>query len=308
MSEVAIDLRENSRAVMAAGSQSFDFAAKALPEWQREGARYLYVWCRHCDDKVDMAPTLPEKLANVRALEEQTKLSWIDIPADDLVFRAFGQVCSGYQIPREYPLDLLAGMRADAEGKRYETLEDLELYCYYVAGTVGLMMCHVMGISNPAALHHAVDLGIAMQLTNISRDVREDFEQGRIFLPLQWLREAGIPPEDLMNEAYRPALVNVVDRLLAHAREKYRSGDRGLRYLHWRSALAIRVASGVYSGIGREVLRRGPRAWDQRCFTTKFTKLKLALAAAFRSALEVPARARKPWAAKPIETLWRPSV
>jgi phytoene synthase len=306
MSEQLAELQENSRAVMAAGSQSFDFAAKALPEWQREGARYLYTWCRHCDDRVDMAPTLAEKLTNVAKLEEQTKLSWIDIPPGDLVFRAFGQVCSGYQIPREYPLDLLAGMRADAEGRRYETIEDLELYCYYVAGTVGLMMCHVMGVSNPAALHHAVDLGIAMQLTNISRDVREDFEQGRVFLPLSWLREAEIPENDLMNEKYRDALVGVVNRLLAHAKAKYASGDRGLRYLHWRSALAIRVASGVYSGIGREVLRRGPRAWDERCFTTKLTKIRLALAAAFRSALEVPARARRPWAARPIETLWRP--
>jgi len=300
------ELRENSRAVMAAGSQSFDFAAKALPEWQREGARYLYVWCRHCDDRVDMAPTLPEKLANVAELEARTKLSWIDVPESDLVFRAFGQVSSAYKIPREYPLDLLAGMRADAEGKRYETLADLELYCYQVAGTVGLMMCHVMGISNPAALHHAVDLGIAMQLTNISRDVREDFEQGRLFIPLSWLREAGIPENDLMNEAYRPRLVAVVERLLAHARAKYASGDRGLRYLHWRSALAIRVASGVYSGIGREVLSRGPRAWDERCYTTKFTKLKLALAAAFSSAKEIPARALKPWRAQAIDTLWRP--
>lgn len=300
------ELQENSRAVMAAGSQSFDFAAKALPEWQREGARYLYVWCRHCDDRVDMAPSLAEKLVNVRRLEEQTKLSWIDLPPEDLVFRAFRQVCSGYNIPREYPLDLLEGMRADAEGRRYETLADLELYCYQVAGTVGLMMCHVMGVSNPAALHHAVDLGIAMQLTNIARDVREDYEQGRVFLPLAWLREASIPEEELMNPAHRAALVGVVNRLLEHAARKYASGERGLRFLHWRSALAIRVAAGVYSGIGREVLRRGPRAWDDRCFTTKLTKIRLALGAALRSAAELPARARRPWAARPIETLWRP--
>ncbi|RZA08149.1 MAG: phytoene/squalene synthase family protein [Proteobacteria bacterium] len=299
-------LQENSRAVMAAGSQSFDFAAKALPEWQREGARYLYVWCRHCDDEVDNAPTLEQKLANVAKLEEQTKLSWIDTPEEDLVFRAFGQVCSNYQIPKQYALDLLAGMRADAEGKRYQTLADLEVYCYQVAGTVGLMMCHVMGLSHSRALDHAVDLGIAMQLTNISRDVGEDFAQGRVFLPLDWLRESGIPENDLMNPRYREALVGLVNRLLEHARAKYASGDRGLRYLHWRSALAIRVASGVYSGIGREVSSRGPAAWDRRCYTTKFTKLKLALGAAFRSALEIPFRATRPWAAKPIDTLWRP--
>lgn len=302
-----LQLQAASEAIMAEGSKSFAFAARFLPAWQRRGARYLYAWCRHCDDLVDMAPEPEAKLRHVESLEEKTHLSWIDAPTGDLVFQAFREVSSGHRIPREYALDLLEGMRADAEGRRYETLPELERYCYYVAGTVGLMMSHVMGVSHARALDHAVDLGIAMQLTNIARDVREDFEQGRIYLPLSWLREAGIPEHELLDERHREALCGIVRRLLAHADAKYRSGAAGLRYLHWRSALAIRVASGVYAGIGSEVLARGRAAWEQRCFTSRATKLRLALRAAFSALPEIPARLLKPWAAKPIDTLWRPA-
>lgn len=299
-------LQAASEAIMAEGSKSFAFAARFLPAWQRRGARYLYAWCRHCDDLVDTAPSAEEKLRRVERLEEKTRLSWVDAPTGDPVFQAFREVSSAHRIPQDYALDLLEGMRADAEERRYETLPELERYCYYVAGTVGLMMCHVMGVSNPRALGHAVDLGVAMQLTNIARDVREDFEMGRIYLPLAWLREAGIPEGELLEERHREALCGIVTRLLAHAEGKYRSGADGLRYLHWRSALAIRVASGVYSGIGTEVLARGKAAWEKRCFTSPATKLRLAFKALLCSLPEIPARIMQPWAAKPIDTLWRP--
>src|SRR5690606_15809209 len=138
------------------------------------------------------------------------------------------------------------------------TLRELSRYCYRVAGVVGLMMCNVMGVKDEAALDNAVHLGMAMQLTNICRDVAEDWERGRLYLPADLLADCGAP--DLARElggAFPERAVAPVARvlrvLLTHADRLYRSGDRGLAALPWRSALAVRTARRVYAAIGERV-------------------------------------------------------
>jgi len=184
-------------------------------------------------------------------------------------------VVAELQLPREYPEELLNGMAMDAVGQRYETLEELLQYCHRVAGVVGLMMCHAMGIADDRATVHAGHLGIAMQLTNIARDVAEDWSRGRVYLPLEWL--GPLPANDCPLDDSR--VVPVVERLLCVADRYYASGDRGLACLDRRSRFAVRVARTVYADIGEAVRRTGCRPSAGRARTTRTQKLLAVLAA-----------------------------
>ena len=199
------------------------------------------------------------------------------------------------QIPRCYAEELLAGLQMDVDFVRYETMEQLLLYCYRVAGTVGLMMCHVMGVADPRALRHAAHLGMAMQLTNICRDVREDWERCHIYLPDDVLgaeaadrlwAERGTPlPRDL-DRTLRGALAHLLDQ----AATLYRSGDAGMRWLSWRSALAVRTARLVYAAIGDVVASRGHDVWASRAIVPHAHKLLFVGRAVLAGAREAPAR------------------
>jgi phytoene synthase len=163
-------------------------------------------------------------------------------------------------------------MRSDLGPVRLTTLDELLLYSYRVAGVVGLMLCHVFGVSDRNALRNAADLGIAMQLTNICRDVREDLERGRIYLPADVLAASGA----LGVGDFDSALVaRAVERLLAIADRYYRSGDAGMYALPLRAALAVRAARLVYSAIGQELEKRGFDAMRGRAVVPGWKKLAL---------------------------------
>jgi phytoene synthase len=142
-----------------------------------------------------------------------------------------------------------------------------------VAGVVGLMMAHVMGAREDTALRRAADLGIALQMTNIARDVLDDARAGRLYLPLEWLQDAGIEPGDVALPGNRGRLAGVARRLLDEAEPYYASGAQGLKHLPLRSAWAVAVAGGVYREIGRLVRARGARAWDVRAVVPRHRKL-----------------------------------
>ncbi len=284
---------------MQKGSKSFAFAAKLLPASSREGARYLYAWCRYCDDEIDQAGANGSQ--KLQELEEKTRIALSDKPAElDFVFQSFREVMKKYEIPSVYAFDLLKGMRMDLEGRTYKTIEELEIYCYHVASTVGLMMCHILGLSDSRALSMAAQLGIAMQLTNISRDVKEDLSLGRVYLPKNWLIENEIFSASEILEKPTQTL-KVIEQVLDRADFRYAAGCEGLPYLHWRAALAIRVAANIYQGIGTEIRKK--QDLHHRAHTTKTTKLKLALDALKFSVLEFPKR--KPFQ-KTSLPLWRP--
>ncbi|MCA9565215.1 MAG: phytoene/squalene synthase family protein, partial [Myxococcales bacterium] len=189
-------------AIIAANSKSFHLASRLLPEDVRQRAVVIYAWCRRVDDAIDECPPGTEQEALARLHDELNAVyaepgdsqgeSQVDID-HDVILRAFRSVVRERRIPRQYPADLLEGMRWDVEGRRYRTIETLYHYCYCVAGTVGLMMSHVMGVRRESALRNATHLGMAMQLTNICRDVVEDWQRGRLYLPESWLAEVGEP-------------------------------------------------------------------------------------------------------------------
>lgn len=297
------------------GSVSFSFAAKLFPRAVRENAFLIYAWCRHCDDVTDgsdlgraSSTHAPANLGAVFELESFTRRAMqgpeASLPAP---FAALALANQRSPFPVQYCLDLLAGMRADAEGRRYETLADLRHYAYQVAGTVGLMMSHQMGLHREDALDEAVRLGIALQLTNIARDVREDFGRGRLYLPLAWLREAGLTEANCLDPSRASVLYGLVQRLLDVADEDYTHGRRGLAALPWRAALAVGVAASVYRGIGEKIRRLGPRALEERAILSRGERLGCALRGTFWVLRTTYERLRQPQR-KPvlIQRIWRP--
>jgi phytoene synthase len=228
-------------------------------------------------------------------LEELTRAALRGEPMSEPAFAAFQRVVRRRAIPDRYPLDLLEGFRMDVEGVRYRHLDDTLNYSYHVAGVVGLMMALVMGVPADDAdtLDRACDLGLAFQLTNIARDVLDDWARGRVYLPESWLQEAGVPLEALAEPRYRPQLHEVACKLVAAADGYYASSGFGMSRLPLRSAMAVGAARAVYSGIGSRLLILGPAAWDRRIVIPQRRKLALIIGGTVAGALAA-ARAARP--------------
>ena len=268
---------DHSHEMIRKGSKSFAAAAWLFDPATRSKAYMLYAWCRHCDDQIDGQElgfgstelTTPERLARLDALRASTRDAFLGKPMSDPVFTAFQRVAREASIPQRHAMELLAGFEMDVQGARYPDLPDTLLYCYRVAGVVGVMMACVMGVRDKGALARAADLGIAFQLTNIARDVLDDAANGRCYLPASWLQEAGVPPGHLAEPARRAAVFGVVQRLLDEADRYYLSARHGLKALPLRSAWAVATALGVYRDIGEIVRARGVAAWDQRAVVSR---------------------------------------
>ena len=274
-------LVNTSRLIIKKGSKSFAAAARFFSEETREYAYMLYAWCRHCDDVIDnqelgfnsqpqQAATTQKALAELYA---KTRQAIANEPGEDPIFEGLRIVLERNEIPERYPLELLKGFEMDAEDFQYRNLEDTLEYCYYVAGVVGIMMAYIMGARDPDSLQRAADLGIAFQLTNISRDVREDANIDRIYLPGDWLAAAGIPPAEILDPKHSTALVKVIERLLNEADRYYSSANEGLRALGFRSAWAVATARVVYRAIGETVRERGAAALQDRVIVHKGRKI-----------------------------------
>ncbi|MCO6049938.1 phytoene/squalene synthase family protein [Mesorhizobium sp. RP14(2022)] len=273
-------LQAYADASIAKGSQSFAAASRLFDEETRRDVAKLYAWCRHCDDVVDgqelghgrieQAASPLERLAG---LELQTHAALGENRAVHPAFQCLADVTKRHGIAVARAFDHLAGFRMDVEDRRFRTLDELLLYCYGVAGVVGVMMAQVMGARDPATLDRACDLGLAFQLTNIARDIVDDAQLGRIYLPLDWLDEAGIPIDAVADPINRTKLASLAKRLVEAAEPYYDSAARGIADLPLRAAWAIAAARGIYRAIGRKVVARGPSAWDSRVSTSRSEKL-----------------------------------
>jgi 15-cis-phytoene synthase len=271
--ELARDLAACGQ-IIRDGSKSFHAASLLLPRDVRAAAYALYAFCRVADDLVDLGADPDAALQEVR---RRLRLAHAGQPDPDSVDRAFAWVLSAYGIPYEVPAALVEGFAWDAEGRQFETISDVKAYAARVAATVGLMMTLVMGERSRAALARACDLGLAMQLTNIARDIGEDARAGRCYLPTEWLREAGLSVENLaaLSEA-DDAVRNLTARMLDEARPLYQSGVSGIALLPEACRPAIRAAAAIYAEIGAEIARAGHDSIAQRAVVSKRRKIALA--------------------------------
>jgi phytoene synthase len=254
-----VNSTDDAATVIHRSSRSFSIASSFLPYEFRTKVWSLYAWCRSVDDAVDHATSPSHADEALRILEEDLARCQtgevLSHPASEWI-RPF--IANG-QIDVRHARELIEGMRMDLVGYRVNTREDLERYCYHAAGTVGLMMTSLMGVTDRAADRHAVALGIAMQMTNIARDVREDAQRGRSYLP-------GIPN---VFEADPDQISRKVAEILSLAEERYNLAIEGLPYLPWRCRMAIAVALEVYREIGREIERKGCSVMGGRTVISK---------------------------------------
>lgn len=272
----------DARGVFQRKARTFWLASRLLPRRTREDAAIVYAFCRLVDDTADEATDTAEAKLALDSLSNEV-LGFVEARNLILEFRACAERLG---IPLEAARELVAGVRSDLERVRIGDDDELVRYCYRVASTVGLMMCAVLGVRQREALPHAVDLGVAMQLTNVARDVAEDAARGRVYLPASRLRAAGVDPEALVAGRADPAAVaRVVEEVLALADRYYASADGGMRDIPWRARPAILVASRVYRAIGVRLRSRRSDALAGRTvvpWTGKVGWGARALAAALR--------------------------
>jgi phytoene synthase len=264
--------------ILKRNSRTFSFAAWWLPRRLRQDVCRLYAWCRGCDDAVDHATSPEQALKQWRILRDDVDRIAANQASIDESSEWLEPLLRDGRVQRSDVLDLLEGMRLDLQTVNIQTDGELIRYSYLAAGVVGQMMCSVMRVEERSAKTYAKSLGIAMQLTNIARDVREDYERGRCYLPRI----------DDPSSASEEELASEIRRILAIAETHYQKAERGMRYLPWRCRVAIRIAAACYREIGVEILRSRRSVWAGRTVLSRWRFVKTAAIAAIPSFTSVP--------------------
>jgi phytoene synthase len=290
-----VSVASDSLVTLAHGSKSFRLASYFLPVSARIDAAVIYAFCRHVDDVVDEAPdreSAATALDRVRAqLDGRAEASSLVLAVEEIAQRT-GML-------RAAALELVEGVGTDLDEVRVADDRGLLRYCYGVASTVGLMMCGVLGVRDRVAHAFAVDLGVAMQLTNICRDVAADAAMGRVYLPASRIEANGVHASELLEGRAPPeAVARVVSDLLELADRYYRSAFAGMRYIPFRTRTAIVIAARLYRQIGVKLRRNGCNALAGRTVVGPIEKL-VTLAGALVRCLDprllgfLPARAHE---------------
>lgn len=263
-------------------AKSFYFAAKFLPKHKQKAVFPIYAFCRHVDDEIDEIGDGDEAEA-VKSVENwKTNLNFIyekhnkPRTANDeqlQVFIAWQDLLKNYKIPQNLPLELVQGVLMDTTIKRYETFDELYVYCYRVASTVGLMSSEILGYSEKITLDYAEAMGIAMQLTNILRDIKEDAEIGRIYIPQKDLQKFGVSEAQIFANKFDEKFRQLMKFQVERAREFYENGEKGIPLLEKDSRFTVLLASRIYSKILDEIEKMDYNIFLNRAHTSKSQKL-----------------------------------
>ncbi len=229
-------------------AKNFYYAVVTLPPDKRKAIYAAYAFCRHCDDAVDEGDSREEKLSALAGLEANLEESYRGRPAT-LEFLALSDTADRYSIPQEYFSEIIRGVESDLVKTRYQDFGELREYCYRVASVVGLVCLQIFQYRDTAAREYAVDLGLAMQLTNIIRDVREDWNMGRVYLPQDEMARFGYTEQQLAAGVHNDALAELMQFQGQRARDYFRSGFRLLPYLSRRSRACPAALGAIYSRV-----------------------------------------------------------
>ena len=272
-------------------AKSFYFAAKFLPEHKRRAVYPIYAFCRHVDDEIDeigegneaeAIKTVERWRKNLEEIYPQTdtdkhgskhKNQKLKTEDQDKVFLAWRDLLKTYKISRELPLELIQGVLMDTTVKRYENFDELYVYCYRVASTVGLMSSEILGYSDETALEYAEAMGIAMQLTNILRDIKEDAAMNRIYLPQEDLRRFNVTETHIFANEFDANFRELMQFQIGRAREFYAKGEKGIALLEKDSRFTVLLASRIYAKILDEIERQNYDIFTKRAHTTKSQKI-----------------------------------
>ncbi|HEV7127098.1 MAG TPA: phytoene/squalene synthase family protein [Ktedonobacterales bacterium] len=260
------------RAITREVARTFYYGSLFLPPEKRRAAWALYAFCRIADDMADEPGLYPDPASELAAWRAALLETYAGRPRGP-VMTAWADVLTRFAVPLRPALELLDGVEMDLRNTTYETFEDLRLYCYRVAGTVGLLMAPVLGYTRPEAIEHAVDLGIAMQLTNILRDIGEDRANGRVYLPAADLARFGYDRERLLRGEVDAAFQDLLQFEIARAEAYYVSGRRGIALLAPDARLAIALSATLYHGILRRIQRNRYDVFTRRAHVSLPGKL-----------------------------------
>lgn len=259
-------------------AKSFHFASRYLEPEQRRSISALYAFCRLADDFVDEVNLEPDQIDNeLNVLAEIVSSLGEGTTFNHPIFQAFGDTLVKYQIPVQYMYELIEGVRMDVHRKEFQNQEELDLYCFRVASTVGLSMCHIWRAIHPETLQRAAELGLAMQQTNILRDIAEDFDMGRIYIPLETQRKFRIRKVDFETRKITPNFRQLLKHEIAIARANYASAEIGIRDLPPAAAFTVKVASRVYSNILNAIEKMDYQVFKARAYVPKWKKFWIAL-------------------------------
>lgn len=269
-----------ARAVTRSFAKSFYFASHVLPSAKRNASYAIYEFCRVADNAVD---SVTEGADSSLVLLDSLRSDLDDLYAGgSRRWEALADTVHRYAIPREYFDELLRGVEMDLHPVRFATFEELKAYCYRVASVVGLMMTRVFGVSDQRAYARASDLGTAMQLTNILRDVDEDLQRGRLYIPLEDLRRHDLTEEFLARRTMDERLVSLMKAGIERAREYYTRGEAGIPSLtDDGSRFCVELMAGTYRAILDAIEARGYNVFQGRAHVPLHTKLVIAAGAYF---------------------------
>ena len=265
---------EECRSITRREAKNFYYAFLTLPSTKRKAIYVAYAFCRHCDDSVDQVGTTEEKLSALAALQTDLDRTYLG-EADTPVYLALADVAATYDIPKAYFQEVISGVESDLIKNRYESFEELQRYCYQVASVVGLICLQIFGYNNPVAKQHAIDLGLAMQLTNIARDVQEDLSYGRIYLPQDELAQFGYTEEDLRAGVVNEAFVELMRFQTQRAKSYFRSGFQLLPYLSIRSRACPAVLGQLYQKVLEHIEEADYDVLNQRISLSTLEKVRV---------------------------------
>ena len=283
----AIDVEigyQESREITRREAKNFYYAFLTLPQERRRAIYVAYAFCRYCDDAVDTAESVDQKMATLESLHASLNDAYTGCTSDPL-FLALADVADRHDIPEEYFKQVIHGVESDLTKVRYQDFEELRSYCYQVASVVGLICLQIFGYKDDSAREHAIDLGLAMQLTNIARDIQEDLGLGRIYLPQDEIARFGYSEEALEAGIVNESFIDLMRFQAQRARGYFDSGFKLLPYLSPRSRACPAVMGQLYSKVLQRIEEAEFDVFQHRISLSKTEKLRVTAQTWFTSML-----------------------
>ena len=265
---------ESSKRLCQTHASSFSLAAKYLPEEERNASYAMYGFCRATDQILDSDSTIETKKSELNAWRGALQSAFETNTSSDPILHAFVHTCNKYNVPREWGFRLIDGLHRDLTQTNYQTFDDLYEYCFSAAAIPGLFMAYVMR-APPSALEHAIELGIAMQLTNILRDVKEDYSMGRVYLPQEEMTALGYSTQDIAAQTRNESFQKLMKYHIARANEYYSNAEKGISHLPPATRLSMRLCLVLYREILHEIERNNYDVYAQRVYVSDARKKEL---------------------------------
>jgi len=273
---------QEAQAITKKYAKTFYLASLLLSKEKRNAAYSVYAVCRISDETVDNFKTA-NKIGDLSKLKERINGVFNGHNFQDNILSAFKETIDKYNIPKEYFDELMDGMLLDLNQTRYNTFGDLNHYCYKVAGVIGLIMLKIFGYADSRAQEYAIKIGVAMQLTNIIRDIKEDSLRGRIYLPQDEMREFGVTESDITQGKINENLKSLLKYQLNRAKDYYKSGEQGINLItDKRSRFVALIMKEMYAGILSEVEKNNYNIFSKRAHLNLPKKLLIVFKEALR--------------------------